>query len=196
MSTWESIFPEAGGNLPYLPLVPYSVRRMSTATFVNVGVINRDYLTAFVARADVTINRVFWVRGVVTAANVFVGIYSGTGTLLTDCALDSGTVVGLHQVTTTNVTLVAGQLYYFALNQSALVSVSSNVTDASALEIVNYFLTFQSIDLLIYTTLPSHNASVTTSASKSRTTAIMPATQTMTGWDQSGLAVYGGFVPI
>jgi len=196
MSTWESIFPAAagGGTLPYQSLVPHNLRRMSNSVTVSDAFINQDYLIAFTARSDVTINRVWWVRGNTTAADVFVGIYSATGTLLTNCAVDANTVQGVHQVTTSNVNLVAGGLYYFAINESALVAVCAPVLNSSGEEI-NQALNFINLNVLIYSTIPNH-AAVISSARKDRTAALMPATQTMTGWTAQALAIYGGFTPI
>jgi len=194
MSTWESIFPEAGGNLPYLSLVPHSLRRINNATNTNSAVINRDYLTAFTARADVTINRVWWLRANTGAANVSLGIYGATGTLLTDCAVDTNAVAGVHQVTTSNVNLVSGQLYYFAINVSSLVAVCAP-GDITADDVINNALNFMNFNVLIYSSVPAHSE-IISAAFKSRTTALMPATQTMTGWTAQALNIYGGFTPI
>ena len=196
MSTWESVFPAgSGGNLPYPSGVPHNLRRMYISNNASSGDINRDYLIAFTARSNVTINRVWWVRANTTAANVFVGIYSATGTLLTDCAVDANTVAGVHEVTTTNVNLVAGQLYYVALNQSVLVAVSNPVAIGDVADQINYMLSFSSLDVRIHSSVPVHNNTLS-SVFKDRTAALMPATQTMTGWTAQALAIYGGFTPI
>jgi hypothetical protein len=122
MTALSTLFPAAGGgvSLQYASGRYYSdfpLFRLDGASS-NISA-NELAIQPFVARGDVTVNEVGWWRANTTAANVYVGIYDKSGTLLTDCAVDAVTTQGLHAVNTTNVDLTGGEKYYFACNQSA-----------------------------------------------------------------------------
>lgn len=82
---------------------------------------NTDYLFPFIPFSDVTVAKLGFIRANATAGDVYIGIYDIDGNLLTDCAVDSTAVAGVHTVSTTPVELTGGQLYYMAINQSAAV---------------------------------------------------------------------------
>jgi hypothetical protein len=118
------------GGLPYLtgalyPLFNYSGTNASTS--------GRDVLSTFSPRRAVTVDKVAWHRDQGTAANVYVGIYSSAGTLLTNCAVDANTTTGWHAVDTTNITLLPTAVYFFAINVSAdVLTMSPSHTPNSA----------------------------------------------------------------
>ena len=86
----------------------------------NTHAADTLYLVPFVVRRAVTIDAVWWWRSLSTAANFYVGILEADGTVVTDCAVDSNTVAGLHSVATTPVRLVPTELYYHAVNASEI----------------------------------------------------------------------------
>jgi len=104
------------GGLPYLTGALYPLFNYSGSNASSAG---RDYLLAYSPRRAVTVDKVAWHRDQGTAANVYVGIYSSAGVLLTNCAVDANTTTGWHAVDTTNITLMPTAVYFFAINVSA-----------------------------------------------------------------------------
>jgi hypothetical protein len=97
------------GNLYLAIPTPIEAASCSTGT---------DYIVPFIPRANMTLDRVAWYRDAGTAANVYVGLYSSAGVLLTDCAVDTNTTTGWHLVDTTDVALTANEFYWLCLNCS------------------------------------------------------------------------------
>lgn len=151
---------------------------------------DRDYLVPFIPRKTVTVDNIAWERDNTTAANVYVGIYSSAGTLLTDCAVDTDTVAGFHTVATTPVTLFPGSGYFFAYNASA--DVAFSMTTASAEEWARQYGLAVELGA-------SGKASSTVYAIayyKARTNAALLSSLVMSGWSDSSLGVNMGFVPV
>jgi hypothetical protein len=184
----------AFAGVPYASDVPVYLAVLNNTGNTDYA-INQDHLLPFIPRADVTIDAVWWHRLSATVANVYVGIYDATGNLLTDCAVDADTTVGLHSVATTAVTLDAGQIYYLALNQSAAVVASDTVATADAEFSTQIAMRLPASDSRMSTTTPT-SIRMAGGFDKARTAAALPATQTMTGWGYTSEVMLGGFVPV
>jgi hypothetical protein len=167
---------------------------MINNTSSTVYTANKDFLTPFMVRADVILDEVFWLRANTTAANVYVGIYGATGTLLTDCAVDANTTVGYHAVSTTAITLKAGNIYYLALNQSAAVAGSDAIAQGDPQYTWQLLKAMAVYDIRMSATTPGPD-SISGGFEKSRTNAALLSTQTMSGWTLSSALHLGGFVP-
>lgn len=148
---------------------------------------NEDILVPFIPPADVSIDSVDWIRNSTSAANVYVGIYDAAGTLLTDCAVDSVTTAGLHQVDTTNADLTGGNLYYWCLNQSSSVAVIDNYSagDIEVEAAIHRFSRGEQVNLAMLSSLPSEARSLAYFVSKARTNAALLSSLTLTGWTAS-----------
>lgn len=200
MSTWEGVFPAAagggGGGAPYVSGRFYPVS-FNTQFQVSTGAEpNRDYLIPFVARTDVTVDAVSWVRSNATAGNVYVGIYDMSGNLLTDCAVGAVATAGLHSTPTTPVAITGGVTYYMAFNQSAQVvaaTTSQVFTDFQYL--VGILATGFAADSIV--TFPtSLVAMVSGGMYKARTNAALSNSLTMTGFENWGYtAATMGIIP-
>ena len=96
---------------------------------------NRQYLIPMVPTSDFSIDAVCWNRGEATSGGVYIGIYDRASNLITDCAEDTDTTIGVHAVSTTEVDLVAGETYFLTLNASANIASrmgnSSSIYDAA-----------------------------------------------------------------
>lgn len=171
---------------------PYASGRFYPLTILNNfvannGDANRDYILPFTPRADVTIDAVGWVRRSTAAANIYVGIYDATGSLLTDCAVDSETSTGLHEVSTTAVTLSGSTPYYALLNQSvsAIANIDAISTTGAAypLQLTGYAEGFAKLG----GTYPSSPINFGSGVHyKARTAAAPLSSLTMTGWTFDG----------
>ena len=115
----------------------HPIQRADTATTL-VGA-NDICVVPFIPFNDVTVSEVGYWREGTTAADVYVGIYDASGTLLTDCAVDTDTTQGLHAVSTTNVDLTGGNKYYIAINQSAQVLQGTTPGSANVPDSEEYF---------------------------------------------------------
>lgn len=194
MTNFNDFFPAAAGALagvPYAPGVPVSISALDSFSNATVYAINVDNLIPFIVRADVAIDAVWWHRNNTTDANVYVGIYDAIGNLLTDCAVDADTTVGVHSVATTPITLTAGEIYYIALNESAQVATCADVQGSAAIYALQMALALPAYDWR----MPSALGSPGGSFRKIRTAAELPAAQTMSGWGPDPARHLGGFVP-
>lgn len=107
----------SSSDVDFVPGNLYPARGLSVGAVPSAG--DTDYLLPWSPRKTVTIDKLAWYRDIGTAANVYVGLYDSGGALLTDCAVDTATGTGWHAVDTTNVTLIAGRVYYLCWNASA-----------------------------------------------------------------------------
>ena len=151
---------------------------------------NEDNLVPFSPRKTVTVDKVAWYRDNTTAANVYVGIYSLAGTLLTDCAVDADTTVGWHLVDTTNVTLIAGRVYYACINMSADVAGTQDANDLDGSPGRSHQMG-QHVQLGI----AASNTAADLSYVKARTNAALLSSLTLSGWAEDVLHPGLGFVP-
>lgn len=111
----------SGGTVKYRSGNLYMANPEGFTTTAVTTTADRDYLVPFSPRESCTVDKVAWNRRNTTAANVYVGLYSAAGTLLTNCAVDTDTTVGWHLVDTTNVAIVRRELYWLVYNESASV---------------------------------------------------------------------------
>lgn len=187
MTALSSILPSSGGDLPYVSGNTHFVSRCDNPATSSLSV-NRDNMWPFVPRSDVTVSDLAWHRDAATAANVYIGIYSGDGaTLLSDCAVDADATVGMHVVSTTDFDMTKGELYWLCLNQSAQVAASDFFSDADEGTLIDgwRFGAGMGIDFNLYSTFRSYNInSGNGHMYKARTTAALPSTQTMSSWLQ------------
>lgn len=151
---------------------------------------NEDWLIPFIPRAPLTVAEVFFSRIASTASNTYVGIYSFAGTLLTNCAVSTGTSVGSYAVSTTPVALTAGETYFIAINQSGAV-VRGDVLANNDVEPAPY-LNLVGINLDMGGTLTSINSPA---YYKARTNAALLSSLTMTGWANANTVPHCGFIP-
>jgi len=170
----------------------YPVRAAIVET--TAGATGRDYLMPFFVRKSVAISQVGWFRKVVTAANVYVGIYNSAGTLLTDCAVDADTSANVwHVVPTSAVNLTAGSIYYALLNQSVDVAGAWPLAQANTTQelvsgpgVYGYALGLGVSGVI----------SGLTTYRKSRVAAAPLASLVMSGWaNETGVTPAMGFVP-
>jgi hypothetical protein len=183
--TLASALFSTGGALPYISDVVYPISGLVTATSGSGA--NEDWITAFVPRRTVTVDGVAWQRDNTSAANVYVGIYSADGTLLTDCAVDADTTSGMHVVSTTQVTLTQDNLYYFAWNASADCAQMKGNTSQD-----NQFLLIKEYGVPAGLSSGA-GLSGFTSYSKSRTNAALLSSLTMSGFTAEIPQVNMGF---
>jgi hypothetical protein len=186
-----------GGNKPYpsgVPLIGPIPNNLATGLIAG-----HDYLLPFVPRADVTVDKLWWYRYSATAASIYMGLVDSSGNRLDDCAVDSDTTVGIHEVDTTNFDLTAGTWYGVIINPSASSVASgdqmgSTDQDLSAQIAYNYAHPMD-IGLFASGTFPSSGRTLMT-ARKSRTAAAVADPTTMTGWAGNiGFIPFIGIVP-
>lgn len=149
----------------------------------------KDYLVPFSPRANMTLDRVAWLReNSGTGSNVYVGLYSGAGVLLTDCAVDTNTSQGWHLVNTTNVALTANTFYWLCYNQSADVAYaqSSGTADtvASVRPAYEHLVREFGIATALGITSGGGDALHGVFASKSRSNAALLSTLVLSGWSE------------
>jgi hypothetical protein len=202
MTTLSTLFPAAGGGTiyPYVSNRWYPVTKVDSMNQTGGMSSGRDYLLPFMPRADVTVDEIGWVRATTGGANVYVGIYDTGGNLLTDCAVDSDTTQGLHAVSTTAVDLVAGTLYYLAVNQSATVVNSVAMSTSTGTLQDAYLLGIMQVgfDTTNGGSLPSafYDELATGVSYKARTTAALSDPLTLTGFTYDGdTAIHMGIIP-
>ncbi len=188
MTALSTLFPSSGGGaLPYISGNTHFVSRCDNPNSTSLS-FNRDNMWPFVPRADVTVSDLAWHRYAATAADVYVGIYSGDGaSLLSDCAVDSATTTGMHIVSCTDFDLTAGELYWCCLNQSAQVAAGDffGAFDEGTQVDAERFMAGMGINFDLYSTFRSYNMSDGNGHMyKARTTAALPASQTMSSWLQ------------
>jgi hypothetical protein len=193
MKTSE-LFASGGGGVDYPTSVPHWLRLPNNLTATLNAPLNYDSLLPFVPRADVTVDTVNWIRASASAANVYVGIYNAAGTLLSDCAVDTDTTTGLHEVSTTAVNLVAGQLYYWCLNESVAVA-ACDVTAGSDPEYTPHYMSFLGapFDFSILSSMPSSTRDVLGVVRKSRTADALLSSLTMSGFEATDDIPAAGF---
>ena len=162
---------------------------LAQAIGTTASVINEDTLIPFSVRKTVTVDKVAWWRDNTTAGNAYVGIYNTAGTLLTDCAVDSNTTVGLHAVDTTNVTLLPGRIYYLSANLSVDIAATVDGTPAGGMTQLDVFGANLGLGVA-----PVASTSLTVFAAKARSNAALPSTQTMSGWTGTRYAPYMGWI--
>ena len=152
----------------------------TTASSINV-----DTIIPFSPRLNMTLDRVAWYRDNTNAGNVYVGLYSSAGVLLTDCALDNDTTAGWHLVDTTNVALTANEFYWLCWNASADVAGTQTLSTSDAVASLRptYEALMEQYGLAIGIGGTSTDMRGTAQA-KTRTNAALLATLTMSGWAQ------------
>lgn len=179
--TFASALFGGGSEIEYLSGVLYPARGDGIGTTASVA--NTDFIVPWAPRKTVTIDKVAWYRDNVTAGNVYVGIYDSAGTLLTDCAVDANTTAGWHAVNTTNVTLIAGRVYYLCWNASA---------DVAGTLLVSLLATGSPYEPSRTVTDYGYNIAIGVSppitggafAQKARTNAALLSSLVMSGWSQ------------
>lgn len=181
-------------NKPFWAFAPNNLAATSNRN-------NYDILLPFTPVADVTIDQVCWYRVDATAANVYVGIYDNDGNLLTDCAVDADTTVGVHEVSTTSVALTGGTTYYLAINHSATCACGDSAgtyTDIENSPIFRGFLEGNQPDTKWYAsgTFPANGFRMAIGFEKARTAAALPSTQTTSGWAAQGRIYLMGVTPV
>ncbi|HAH10225.1 MAG TPA: hypothetical protein DCL48_09000 [Alphaproteobacteria bacterium] len=183
MTLASALFGGGGSGLPYLSGVLYPCLNYSGSI---ASTINRDYLLTFAPRKSVTVDKVAWHRDQATAANIYVGIYSSAGVLLTNCAVDTDTTVGWHAVDTTNITLLPTQVYFFAINVSADVLTIANTTPGNSADYGG----------LVQLGVAMSASTGVSGAFKARTNAALLSSLTMSGFTVMGTDIPAlGFVP-
>lgn len=196
MTALSTLVGGGGGGHPYPSGVHVGSRFVNA--FAANGAINEDYLLPFVPRADVTVDKLWWVRTDATAGNIYMALVDRSGNRLDDCAVDSSTTTGVHEIESTNFDLTAGTWYGIILNQS----VDTAAVDplAAADEEVAAAIAYANdhpLDFGLFTsgTFPSFGITAVT-AIKSRTNAAVPDPLTMTGWSNTNARVpLMGIVP-
>ena len=188
MTALSTLFPSSGGGaLPYISGNTHFVSRCDQPNSTSLQ-SNRDNMWPFVPRADVTVSDLSWHRINATAADVYIGIYSGDGSsLLSDCAVDNVTTTGMHIVSCTDFDLTAGELYWFCLNQSLQVAGSDffGAFDEGTQIDAWRFSAGMGINFDLYSTFRSYNIGDGNGHMyKTRTNAALPASQTMSSWLQ------------
>lgn len=196
MTALSTLVGGGGGAKPYpsgRPIVGAWPNAVAASNQVGI-----DYLKPFVPRADVTVDKLWWYRAAATSGNAYLGMVDASGNRLDDCAVDAVTTVGLHEVSTTNFDLTAGNLYYLIMNLSA-----NNIAGGDTLGTTDEVLSAQAIfakdeeiDLGIYAsgTFPTSFQSAIT-AQKTRTNAAVPDPLTLTGWSGGARIMLFGAVP-
>jgi hypothetical protein len=150
---------------------------------------NRDLIFPFIPRLRVTVDRVAWCRQNTTAGNVYVGLYSSAGVLLTDCAVDSVTTAGWHLVDTTDVTLLANEFYWLCANSSAAVITSQSLAGgASAAMPADNLIMAAGLAVGIGT---ANNTMAGAGQFKARSNAALLANLTMSGFTLSASPMMG-----
>lgn len=192
MKTSE-LFAAGGGGVPYASGVPHwwTIPNGLTAT---AGAAGEDMLQAFVPRADVTIDKVAWLRASASAADVYVGVYDKTGALLSDCAVDSDTTVTTHEVSTTAVNLLQGELYFWCMNQSAGVA-CFDATAAGDNEVLDRMLKNYIPDLSNMGTLPTSGWQLGGMWSNARANAALLSSITLSNFDTYNRIAMTGVTP-
>lgn len=190
----------SGGAVAWPSDVPHFFLTCESLSAASLPQQNYDILLPFVPPADVTIKSVNWMRVATNAANVYVGIYNNSGTLLTDCAVDTGTTTGLHEVSTTHTDLTAGNLYWYALNQSSSVANidTRGTSDIDYHGVYNRFLAGQQPDFKIYSggTAPTTSSQISGVMRKSRTNAALLSTITLSGFEATARSITAGVTPV
>jgi hypothetical protein len=149
----------------------------------GASVANADFIMAFSPRRTMTVDRVAWYRDNTTAANVFVGLYSSAGALLTNCAVDTDTVIGWHLVDTTNVALVADEFYWLAWNASA--DVAGTWALASSATLTSISPTYEELAMRMGLAVgigTADNVMAGVAQQKARTNAALLSNLTMSGF--------------
>ena len=161
----------------------------------GVSLANVDCIMPFSPRRNVTVDRVAWYRDNTTAANVYVGIYSSAGVLLTDCAVDTDTVVGWKAVNTTDVALVQDEIYWLAWNASVDVAgtwaLASSATLTSISPTYEAYVETYGMAVGIGT---ADNVMAGAAQQKARTNAALLSTLTMSGFSLLSLMPGVGIV--
>lgn len=191
----SDLLASGSGGVPYPSGVPQSLRIPYGYNTSSAASVNRDWCQSFIARSDVTVDKLWWMRPTATAANVFLGLYDSAGNLLSDCAVDASTATGVHEVETTNFDLTQGELYHWMINTSAAV-VSSYATSNSTSfpeNQPNFEMFSWQHDPRMWNSQPTSPANLMGATYKTRTAATMPDPQTMTGWTASAVLIVGGF---
>jgi hypothetical protein len=193
MKTSELFVGGGAAGLPYASGVPAAIMiPNSLSQYLNMPADN-DAIHHFTPRADVTVDKIWWVRRTTGAADVYVGVYDASGTLLSDCAVDSDTTEGLHEVDTTNFDMTAGRIYYWCINQSAQVAIGDVINSSDP----DYFRQYSSVishDFRNRATGGSVN--LIDAKTSSRTNAALLSSITPSSFSStSNVAMLGGFTP-
>jgi len=195
MSTWEDIFGGGSSGSPYKPGVFYPAIMINNLSIIITA--DRDYITPFQPRSIITVGEIGYKRVNYTSGNIYVGIYDFAGNLLTDCAVDANITGGFHAVSTTPVLLDAGEWYWIAVNASSAVVNGDSVTSGDP-ELYDWYNTRNmlgyAVDLGFDPTGPA--GTVRFSGYKSRFTAALPSTQTMTGWTVDPFTPFIGVIGV
>jgi hypothetical protein len=194
MTALSSLFPSSSGMAPYPSGVGVIGPTINSVT--NGSQANRKILLPFVPRADVTVDKLWWYRVLASAGNVYMGLVDQSGNRLDDCAVDSDTTVGLHEIDTTNFDLTAGTWYGIIINQSADVMAADTLaaSDEVISHQMNYFHAHPPL-LTLYTSGTFPTSVIGFAAPfKDVTAAAVPDPETMTGW--SGAVSYAPMIGI
>jgi hypothetical protein len=144
-----------------------------------------------------TLDRVAWYRDNANSANVYVGLYSSAGALLTDCAVDTNAVAGWHLVDSTNVSLQAGEFYWLCWNGSADAAGTHNALTQTA--DTGQKITYESlvdryglaVGIGTSTSLQIRGMAQI----KARTNAALLSTLIMSGWSETANPIAMGVIP-
>lgn len=187
---------DGGGGHPYPSGVPIIGPIPDQVGAANSS--NTDYLLSFVPRADVTVDKLWWYRASATAGNIYMGVIDASGNRLDDCAVDSNTTIGVHEISTTNFDMVAGNWYGVIINGSAGViggePSPSRSDTVNAQHAVYAMLNPPQLSMFSGGTFPltSERWSM---ISRSRTNAAVPDPATMTGYNAGNDILLMGIVP-
>lgn len=194
MKTSE-LFPGGGGSIPYESGIPHWWTIPNNLATTGGGVSNYDLLQPFRARADMTVDKVAWLRHAGSASNVYVGIYDKTGTLLSDCAVDTDTTTSTHEVETTNFDISQGELYFWCLNQSSFPVANIDDTASNDPEILDRMLSGYVPDLSVMGTLPSAGYHLGGMWRNARTNAPLLSSITLSDFDAYDRIAMAGVTP-
>jgi hypothetical protein len=194
MTALSTLFPASGGGVPY-PSGKYELCSPVPTAFADSPTIaNTDYLFPYIPRSDVTVDSLWFQRRNTTAGSVALAMYDKNGNRLDDCAVDTDTTVGFHEISSTNFDLTAGELYYWLLNASAaVIEGDSHTTSFNMIVQSNLVVPIVDGGLFSGGTAPT-GAHQVISGKKTRTTAAPIDPLTMTGWSGSDQVFHGGFI--
>lgn len=198
MTALSTLFPSAGGALDYTS-GDAIFAQIPNNWNTSAHSANEDYFVPLQVRAEVTIDEVFWIRHAATAGNVYVGICDASGNVLTDCAVDSDTTIGLHAVSTTPVTLSPSTQYFLMFNSSVL-NIAKTDGGASAdgewpLQVAMAMSNGFNMDLFTGTNWAAGLNRIVGARSASRSNAAFPDPMTIGSWDYSSTIFAIGVIP-
>jgi|21_taG_2_1085346.scaffolds.fasta_scaffold44132_2 hypothetical protein len=198
MTALSTLFPSVGGAVDYTSNIPIFAQFPSNWN-TSAHSAGKDYFIPLQVRAEVTIDEVFWLRHATTAGNVYVGICDASGNVLTDCAVDSDTTIGLHAVSTTPVTLSPSTQYYLMFNSSVLnigkADGGANADGEWPLQVAMAISNGINMDLFTGTNWAANANRIVGARSATRANAAFPDPMTIGSWDYTATIFAIGVIP-